>query len=150
MGGWICGKILFAAAALALAAGAAYGQGAEQLTAGQQAEGRIVLQTARNLAIYGEANGDALALVTAARMMAGVPGNVVSSGPAARARSAGGMSFDVDGLLTKAEELAKGDPLVLKAAAEIRAMAAEKARAICYWEYYCYYNGSCEYAYVCR
>jgi hypothetical protein len=30
----------------------------------------------------------------------------------------------------------------------VRATAAEKARAICYWEYYCY--GSCEYAYVCR
>ena len=143
-------KILFAAAIALAAAGAAYGQGAGQLTAEEQAEGRIVLQTARNLAIYGEAKGDALALVTAARMMAGVPGRVVASGPATYARSTGGMSFDVDGLLDKAEELAKGDPLVLKATAEVRATAAEKDGAICYWEYYCYYNGSCEYAYVCR
>ena len=143
-------KILFAAAIVLVAAGAVYGQGGEQLTAEEQAEGRIVLQTARNLAIYGEAKGDALALVTAARMMAGVPGRVVASGPATHARSTGGMSFDVDGLLDKAEELAKGDPLVLKAAAEVRATADEKDGAICYWEYYCYYNGSCEYAYVCR
>lgn len=142
-------RMVFAAAMLLAAVGTAYGQSGE-LTAAAQAEARIVLMTARNLAIYGEAKGDALALVTAARMMAGVPGRVVASGPAERARSAGGMSFDVDGLLRKAEALAKGDPLVLKAAAEIRATAAGKDDAICYWEYYCYYNGSCEYAYVCR
>lgn len=141
-------KMMLAAAILLAAMGAAHAQ--DELTPEQQAEGRIVLQTARNLAIYGEAKGDALALVTAARMMAGVPGKVVASGPAERARSAGGMSFDVDGLLDKAEALAKGDPLVLKAAADIRATATEKDDAICYWEYYCYYNGSCEYAYVCR
>ena len=60
------------------------------------------------------------------------------------------MSLDVEGILAKAQELAKGDALVLKAIAQIRETAAEKARSICYWEYYCYYNGSCEYAYVCR
>jgi hypothetical protein len=143
-------KMIFVVAMLLAPLGVVYGQVGGELTAEQQAEGRIVLMTARNLAIYGEAKGDALALVTAARMMAGVPGKVVASGPAERARSAGGMSFDVDGLLRKAEALAKGDPLVLKAAAEIRATAAGKDGAICYWEYYCYYNGSCEYAYVCR
>ena len=143
-------KILFAATIALAAVGAAYGQGAEQLTAEEQAENRLTLQTARDLASYGEAKGDALALVTAARMMAGVPGKVVAGGPAERSRSAGGMVFDVEGLLKKAEELAKGDPLVTKAAAEIRATATGKEGSICYWEYYCYYNGSCEYAYVCR
>lgn len=59
-------KMLFAAAIVLAAAGVAHGQGGEQLTAEEQAEGRVVLQTARNLAIYGEAKGDALALVTAA------------------------------------------------------------------------------------
>jgi hypothetical protein len=144
----------FLAAAVAVALGITAGETAAQdkqdLTAGEQAEGRLTLQTARDLASYGEARGDALALVTAARMMAGVPGKVVAGGSAERSRSAGGMVFDVEGLLKKAEELAKGDPLVTKAAAEVRATATGKEGSICYWEYYCYYNGSCEYAYVCR
>jgi hypothetical protein len=143
-------KILFAAAIALAAVGAAYGQGAEQLTAQEQAENRLTLQTARDLASYGEAKGDALALVTAARMMAGVPGKVLAGGPAERSRSGGGMVFDVEGILKKAEELAKGDPLVAKAAADVRFMATGNEGSICYWEYYCYYNGSCEYAYVCR
>ncbi len=119
---------------------------AQELTAEQQAEVRITLQTARNLALYGEAKGDALALVTAARMMAGVPGRVA----AAPAPSSANVTIDVEGLLASAGELAKDDPLVSKAIAEVRAQADEKARSICYWEYYCYYDGSCEYAYVCR
>lgn len=121
---------------------------AQELTAEQQAEARITLQTARNLALYGEAKGDALALVTAARMMAGVPGRVVAA--PAPAGSSGHVSLDVEGLLARAGELAKDDPLVSKAIAEVRMQADEKARSICYWEYYCYYDGSCEYAYVCR
>ncbi len=138
------------AVAMGIAGGAAFAQDSQQLTWEQQAEGRLTLRTARDLAAYGEAKGDALALVAAARMMAAVPGEVIAGGPPERSRSAGGMVFDVDGILKKAEELAKGDPLLTKAAADVRAMAAEKARSICYWEYYCYYNGSCEYAYVCR
>ncbi len=140
-------KTILAALMLAATAAGAY---AQELTAKQQAEARITLQTARNLALYGEARGDALALVMAARMMAGVPGRVAADSRPLQGRSAGAMSLDVEGLIGRAGEMAKGDPLVLEAIAGLRAAAEDKSRSICHWEYYCYYDGSCEYAYVCR
>ena len=32
---------------------------------------------------------------------------------------------------------------------QVREAAAANSKAVCYWEYYCYYNGWCEYAYAC-
>lgn len=116
------------------------------LTPAEQAEARLVLQTARNLISYGEAKSDPLALVTAARMMSRVPGGrVLADGES----GGNGTGFDVDALLGKAEQAAKGDETILKLAGQIRQSATASTKAICYWEYYCYYKGWCEYAYVC-
>lgn len=115
------------------------------LTVAQQAEGRMILETARNLASYGETKGDALALVTAAKLMAGVPGRVLADGKATQ----DSPNFDIEGVLKKAEDLSQGDPLITKVAGEVRTAAAANSKAVCYWEYYCYYNGYCEYAYAC-
>ena len=52
-------------------------------------------------------------------------------------------------MLKKAEDLAQGDALITKVAGEVRTMAEANSKAVCYWEYYCYYNGWCEYAYAC-
>jgi opacity protein-like surface antigen len=116
------------------------------LTPAEQAEARLVLQTARNLISYGEAKSDPLALVTAAKMMSSVPGGRVL----ADGESGGvGAGFDVEALLGKAEQAAKGDETILKLAGQVRLSATANTKAICYWEYYCYYKGWCEYAYVC-
>lgn len=115
------------------------------LTVAQQAEGRMILETARNLASYGETKGDALALVTAAKLMAGVPGRVLADGKSTQ----DAPNFDIEGVLKKAEDLSQGDPLIAKVAGEVRTAAEANSKAVCYWEYYCYYNGYCEYAYAC-
>jgi len=128
-----------------LTAGAAVAQEKTDLTIAQQAEGRMILETARNLASYGETKGDALALVTAAKLMAGVPGRVLADGKATQ----DSPNFDIEGVLKKAEDLSQGDPLITKVAGEVRTAAAANSKAVCYWEYYCYYNGYCEYAYAC-
>lgn len=115
------------------------------LTVAQQAEGRMILETARNLASYGETKGDALALVTAAKLMVSVPGRVLADGKS----SQDAPNFDIEGVLKKAEDLSQGDPLITKVAGEVRTAAEANSKAVCYWEYYCYYNGYCEYAYAC-
>ena len=132
-------------AATSLTAGATFAQDKQDLTAAQQTENRIILETARNLVGYGEAKGDALALVTAAKMVAGVPGRVLADGQ----EGAKGANFDVEAVLKKAEDLSQGDELIKKVAADVRAAAAANSKAVCYWQYYCYYNGWCEYAYAC-
>lgn len=132
-----------------LTAGASVAQEKADLTAAQQAEGRLVLETARNLASYGETKGDALALVTAAKMMASVPGRVLADGTKGEAGADGAANFDIEGVLKKAEDLAQGDALITKVAGDVRTMAEANSKAVCYWEYYCYYNGWCEYAYAC-
>jgi len=140
-------KLLLAAAFVVtgLTAGASIAQEKTDLTPAQQAEGRLVLETARNLVSYGETKGDALALVTAAKLMAGVPGRVLADGQ----KTQDAPNFDIEGVLKKAEELAQGDALITKVAGEVRTMAEANSKAVCYWEYYCYYNGWCEYAYAC-
>ena len=142
-------KMILAAlfVATSMTAGASLAQdGAKQdLTVAQQAEARLTLETARNLVSYGETKGDALALVTAAKMMASVPGRVLADDQ----KGAQGTSFDIEGVLKKAEDLAQGDELITKVAGQVRETAAANSKAICYWEYYCYYNGWCEYAYAC-
>ena len=45
--------------------------------------------------------------------------------------------------------LVRGDELITKVAGQVRETAAANSKAVCYWEYYCYYNGWCEYAYAC-
>lgn len=144
-------KLLMATAFVAagLTAGASVAQEKADLTAAQQAEGRLVLETARNLASYGETKGDALALVTAAKMMASVPGRVLADGTKGEAGADGAANFDIEGVLKKAEDLAQGDALITKVAGDVRTMAEANSKAVCYWEYYCYYNGWCEYAYAC-
>jgi hypothetical protein len=115
------------------------------LTPAQQAEARLTLETARNLISYGETKNDALALVTGAKLLASVPGRVLADNEKGEA----GKNFDVETVLKKAEELAQGNELILQVAKEVREAAAANSKAICYWEYYCYYNGWCEYAYAC-
>ena len=142
-------KMFFLAAALAaagLTAGATLAEERKDLSPAEQVESRAVLTTARALANYGEAKGDPLALVTAANMMAGVPGRVLADGPEGNAAK----PFDYEAILKKAEELSQGDPLIAKVAGQVRERAAANAKAICYWRYYCYWNGWCEYAYYCE
>lgn len=142
-------KALMVAAVLAisgLAAGVSMAQDEKKdLTVEQQTEGRLVLETARNLVSYGETKSDPLALVTAAKMMASVPGRVLADGQ----KGTGGTNFDIDGVLKKAEDLSQGDEMITKIAADVRKSAEANSKAVCYWQYYCYYNGYCEYAYAC-
>lgn len=144
-------KVFLAAAfvAASMTAGASIAQEKQDLTAAQQAEGRLVLETARNLVSYGETKGDALALVTAAKMMAGVPGKVLADDAKGEAGADAAAPFDIEAVLKKAEDLAQGDELITKVAGQVREAAAANSKAVCYWEYYCYYNGWCEYAYAC-
>lgn len=144
-------KLLLAAAftAMSLTAGATLAQEKQDLTPAQQAEGRLILETARNLASYGETKGDALALVTAAKMMAGVPGKVLADGQKGDTGADKSQAFDIEAVLKKAEDLAQGDELITKVAGQVREAAAANSKAVCYWEYYCYWNGWCEYAYAC-
>ncbi len=140
---------LFAATSLTAGASIAQDAAKQDLTPAQQTENRLILETARNLVSYGEAKSDALALVTAAKMMASVPGKVLADDAKGEAGADKAAAFDIEGVLKKAEDLAQGDELIAKVAADTRAAAAANSKAVCYWEYYCYYNGWCEYAYAC-
>lgn len=142
--------IALAFAVASVTAGASLAQDTKKdLTTAQEAEGRLVLETARNLVSYGETKGDALALVTAAKMMASVPGRVLADDAKGEAGADASKNFDIEGVLKKAEDLGQGDELITKVAADVRTAAAANSKAVCYWEYYCYYNGWCEYAYAC-
>ncbi|MCO5071984.1 MAG: hypothetical protein M9944_12340 [Rhizobiaceae bacterium] len=133
-----------------LTMGASVAQEAKQdLTPAQQTENRMILETARNLVSYGEAKSDPLALVTAAKMMASVPGRVLADDAKGEAGADKAPAFDIEGVLKKAEDIAQGDELITKVAGDVRTMAEANSKAVCYWEYYCYYNGWCEYAYAC-
>jgi hypothetical protein len=134
--------------AAALSAGATTAQEKAGLTPAEQAEARMILETARTLVNYGEAKADPLALVTAANMIAGVPGRVLADGQDGSAGNSAG--FDVEAVLKKAEELGQGNEVIAKIAADVRQRAAAQSKAICYWRYYCYWNGWCEYAYYCE
>ncbi|MBN9073349.1 MAG: hypothetical protein J0H34_17505 [Rhizobiales bacterium] len=136
-------------AASSLTAGATFAQDKQDLTAAQQTENRIILETARNLVGYGEAKSDPLALVTAAKMVASVPGKVLADQAKGEEGADKAAAFDIEGVLKKAEDLSQGDELIKKVAADVRAAAAANSKAVCYWQYYCYYNGWCEYAYAC-
>lgn len=136
-------------AATSLTAGATFAQDKQDLTAAQQTENRIILETARNLVGYGEAKSDPLALVTAAKMVASVPGKVLADQAKGEEGADKAAAFDIEGVLKKAEDLSQGDELIKKVAADVRAAAAANSKAVCYWQYYCYYNGWCEYAYAC-
>jgi hypothetical protein len=144
-------KLLIAGvfAIASLTAGASVAQDKPTLTPAQQAEGRLILETARNLVSYGETKGDALALVTAAKMMAGVPGRVLADDAEGAAGADKAANFDIEAVLKKAEDLAQGDELITKVAADVRTAAEANSKAVCYWEYYCYWNGWCEYAWAC-
>jgi hypothetical protein len=144
-------KLVIAAflVATSLTAGATIAQEKQDLTPAQETEGRLILETARNLVSYGESKSDALALVTAAKMMASVPGKVLADDSKGEAGADKAAAFDIEGVLKKAEDLAQGDELITKVAADVRTAAAANSKAVCYWEYYCYYNGWCEYAYAC-
>lgn len=142
---------LIAAAFLAasLTPSVSFAQEKQTLGTAQQAEGRLILETARNLVSYGETKGDALALVTAAKMMASVPGKVLADGQTGEGGADKSTGFDIEAVLKKAEDLAQGDELITKVAGQVRETAAANSKAVCYWQYYCYYNGWCEYAYAC-
>ncbi len=68
---------------------------APAVTPAEQAEGRAILETARTLVNYGESKGDALALVTAAKMFTSVPGRVLAEGE----KGTAGKLFDVEAVL---------------------------------------------------
>ncbi len=144
-------KMIIAAAfvAAAFTSGATMAEEKKDLTPAQQAESRMILETARNLVSYGEAKNDALALVTAAKMVASVPGRVLADGQKGEGGADKATNFDIEAVLKKAEDLSQGDELIAKVAADVRTAAAANSKAVCYWEYYCYYNGWCEYAYAC-
>lgn len=117
---------------------------AQDLTPAQQAEAQFTLETARSLVNYGESKGDALALVTAAKMFAEVPGRVLADG----ATGQSGEGLDIEALLTKAGELAPGDAIISQLSEQVRTLASEDDRALCLWQYYCY-GGWCQYYWVC-
>jgi len=144
-------KMILAAifVATSMTAGASLAEDKPALTPAQETEGRLILETARNLVSYGETKQDALALVTAAKMMASVPGRVLADDSKGEGGADGAKNFDIEGVLKKAEELAAGDALITKVAADVRTAAEANSKAVCYWEYYCYWNGWCEYAYAC-
>jgi hypothetical protein len=119
------------------------------LTPAQQAEARLTLETARNLISYGETKNDALALVVGAKLLASAPGRVLADNQKGEGGADKATNFDIETVLKKAEDLAQGNELILQVAKEVRETAAANSKAICYWEYYCYYNGWCEYYYAC-
>lgn len=119
-------------------------QEAQELSAAQQAESQFVLETARNLASYGETKGDALALVTAAKLIAEVPGRVLADGEEGQS----GANFDVEALLTKAGDLAPDNEIISTLSDEVRQAAEASSRSYCYWQYYCY-GGWCQYYWYC-
>lgn len=119
-------------------------QEAQQLSAAEQAEAQFVLETARNLANYGENREDALALVMAAKMIVDVPGRVLADGEEGQQ----GASFDVGALLDKAAALAPDNQMIAELSGEIRDAAEASSRAYCYWQWYCY-AGWCQYYWYC-
>jgi len=131
-------------AALALVLGAMVAQvpavQAQEASTAEQAEQRMTLEMGRDLIRYGQASEDPLALVTGAKLMAGVPGG------AAAAEETG---FELNEVLAAATTLADGNEAIATLAAEVQAMVDESERGVCYWQYYCYWNGYCEYWWVC-
>lgn len=113
---------------------------AQDISAADQVEQRIALEMATDLLNYGQAKGDALAIVTAVNVMAGVSGGVAG---------ADGEPLDLMGALAQAEELAAGNDAILSLAADVRATVEEAERGMCYWQYQCYWNGWCEYFWIC-
>ena len=134
--------------ATSLSPGGAFAQQKGDLSPAQQAEGQLTLETARNLASYGEMKSDPLALVTAAKMLASVPGRVLADGQEGSAGADKASGYDVEALLKKAEDLSQGDALIAKVAGDVRTAAAANSKAVCYWEYYCS-GGWCQYYYYC-
>ncbi len=123
---------------------ASVAQEGQQLSPAEQAQNQGIIETAQNLASYAEAQGDALALVVAARMLTQVPGRVLVRGEQGK----DGATVDVNGMLDRAAELAKGDAYITTKIEEVRKAADEASRGICYWAYYCSY-GWCQYYWVC-
>ncbi|HEV7255336.1 MAG TPA: hypothetical protein VGN97_19805 [Mesorhizobium sp.] len=146
MGGSFAQENNDAASGTTTTEGAAAGGQAQQpeLTPEQQAEARATIEIAQNLASYGETKGDALALVTAAKMLSSVPGRVLAPGET----GAEGKSIDIEAMLKKAEDLSQGDELIARVAADARAAAEANARGYCVYAEYCY-GGWCEWAYEC-
>ena len=135
-------KLIIAAmfAAATLTTGSTLAQDKQAFTPAQQAEFAATAQTARSLASYGEAKGDALALVTAAKIIAGLPGEIRSEGGAA-------STLDVESILKKAEGLAPGDEIITKIAGDVRTAAAANPKG-CYIVEVCNYY-YCNYYLVC-
>lgn len=113
---------------------------AQDISAAEQVEQQLALDMATDLLNYGMAKDDPLAIVTAVNVMAGVSGGVVG---------ADGESMDLLGALAQAESLADGNEAILSLVADVRATVEESERGICYWQYQCYWNGWCEYFWIC-
>jgi hypothetical protein len=141
--------IAAALTAVSLTGGATLAGDRQDLTQAQQIEGTKILDIARTLVAYGEAKNDPLALVTAAKMVASVPGRVLAVGQDGSAGPDMSVDFDVETVLKKAEDLAQGDALIATVAAQVRDTAAADSKSACYWAWQCYWTGWCEYRYDC-
>ena len=84
-----------------------------------------------------------------AKLLASAPGRVLADDQKGEGGADKAANFDIETVLKKAEDLAQGNELILQVAKEVRETAAANSKAVCYWEYYCYYNGWCEYSYCC-
>ncbi|MGE0502605.1 MAG: hypothetical protein AB7I79_17935 [Rhizobiaceae bacterium] len=118
-------------ALLSLLTGAAI---AQEEKVRQQAEYAVVVQTAASLVSYGEAKGDALALLAAAKMIAALPVGLEPVDGRANV-------LDIDVVVGKAVALASENPIVVGIAGEIRSLAAvdERLPLICDWFEECGY-----------
>jgi hypothetical protein len=115
---------------------------AQEDTVRQRAEYSAIAQTAARLVSYGEAKGDALALLAAARMIATLPVSLESAGQSA--------VLDVDTIVRKAETIAPGDRIIARIADDIRATESGNTKGLrCQYDEICYSNGYCEYWITC-
>ena len=115
---------------------ASIAQESKPLSPAEQAQDQGIIMTARNLASYADARGDALALVVAARMLTQVPGRVLGEGE----KGAGGASIDINGMLDRAAKLSNGDQDIAGEIKKVRQAAEETSRGMRYWQYYCSYG----------
>lgn len=108
-------------------------------------QGKLAL--ARQFLTYGKAEKDALAMLTAVRMYAGVKGTVLAEGDEGKA----GKTIDLHAILDEAATYAGDDEHIKALIEETRGKVARapKSRGVCVWAYYCNVYG-CWYAWQCR
>jgi hypothetical protein len=106
----------------------------------EQTDQRLTLETATQMLHYGRAKGDPLVLLAAVKMMTSVE---------ARVLDASGEPIDLGAILDEALALSDGDATIAAMADSLRDAAETTYRGACLWAYQCYWNGYCEYLWVC-